>query len=1334
MCDDMEGFTIKSRIKNLLRSPSIKLGKNRCRVTDSLSSQVTLERVLGITASGNSSLTCDPWSGTVAYPAGCVVVLLNPSKTRQEHLISSSRKTITALSFSSDGKYLVTGECGYLPAVRVWDVEGRTQVAELQEHKYGVSCVTFSPDSKYIVSVGSQHDMSVNVWLWKRNSLVATNKVSSKVTAVAFSDDSSYFVTAGNRHVRFWYLESSLLNKFSSTVPLMGRSGLLGDLQNNFFCDVACGHGQKSESTFCVTSSGLLCEFNSRRILEKWVDLKTTSAASLSVTEDLIFCACANGTVRVFSPSDLNFVCTLPRPHHPGVAVSQTRKPGPQYPDSVAVTYDPVNRWLSCVYSDHSLYVWDTRDLQKVGKVYFALYHSAYIRDLQMFPTDTDDSKAVPGSSGLFLSCSADGTVRMWSLESVSSSSLLSNDLHKIIYTDDTLLDIEGTAVSSSEKSEGESRNSISTICVSPDARHLASGDRNGTLRVHELTCMKEILKADVHESEIRCLEYSKPHTGMNLLVTASRDVLIHVLDVDKGYSLIQTLDHHTSCVTAVHFTVSDGEVKLISCGSDKSLYFHTAHKTVRGTKFVQTHHVLLKTTSCDMTVDPNGRYTAVSCQDRSIRVFNISSGKQKRSYKGSDRDDGSLLNIPIEMDPSGVYVATSCSDKSISLFDFMTGECLASMFGHSDVISSLMFTDDCRHLISASGDSCIIVWRLSPELTMNMRERLCRLKRGHTVKNPPFRRLSGFTLNASPSTVSCYSEDEEDDEEYKGHQNSSQLLSEDSVKEETGASVEGSQCSAVKGSSAVCRLSEVPPRPRRRWSCRMGSLELMVKSMLELRQLDSLSKAQNRGRIERLGVEERGSTFSLQDWSKTHRVRPRSAWLAPASTPEPEGVVVYAEDWPSLSESSSELQASAAEGKPQDCRSSSSGFCSGESSPDQDHSEGNEKISVSFMCRSSTLLVPKTLNPDPTIRPQTTCSGNSSEDVGDVKPHERDPLMWSSPQRSHPYLSRVLQKSASVQNLPTDARKSLTPTRLRREVYSPLSKLKMEKTDSSHRFCPTTPPRPQSWESPNAKQISRARSYMSPTTSSIAKIARSVSVGDGLCSDVTSRETLPSTLPFSPLRERDPFPSRSTTVSCESEHLPSKAVKPRSCRRTIGSFAEWPSRSSPAHDSHYFHKDSPAAEDLHVGANVDHVSAGTIRPLSSAGDPETVNRNETFSRDDRPRAAVKAFSVTSDAPDVQASVSLEECRRAAAELCSSVQKTTRLYRTLISDSTESCVQQQQQQQVLWDALLRVGSELDSVRASGPVMVGEGKMTVALLEQYSQLLLQSVEKKLHQNM
>lgn len=54
----------------------------------------------------------------------------------------------------------------------------------------------------------------------------------------------------------------------------MGRSAILGDQRNNYFCDVACGKGEMVDSTYAITKSGLLCEFNSRRLLDKWVELR----------------------------------------------------------------------------------------------------------------------------------------------------------------------------------------------------------------------------------------------------------------------------------------------------------------------------------------------------------------------------------------------------------------------------------------------------------------------------------------------------------------------------------------------------------------------------------------------------------------------------------------------------------------------------------------------------------------------------------------------------------------------------------------------------------------------------------------------------------------------------------------------------------------------------------------------------------------------------------------------------------------------------------------------------------------------------------------------------
>ncbi|XP_074666214.1 WD repeat-containing protein 62-like [Strix aluco] len=211
---------------------------------------------------------------------------------------------------------------GHRPAVRVWEVEEGAQVSALQGHQHGVACVAFSPTARYLVSVGYPHDMAVNVWDWKKGSLVASNKVSCKVTAVSFSGD-SYFVTAGHHHVKFWFLDSSRELKINKTVPLEGRSGLLGQLHNNLFCGVACGRGLTSGSTFCVSSSGLLCQFNEKRVLEKWIFLKVGGsfptpppvpwvnptdmeltplrprvrlANCLCLGDGLIFCGCANGT------------------------------------------------------------------------------------------------------------------------------------------------------------------------------------------------------------------------------------------------------------------------------------------------------------------------------------------------------------------------------------------------------------------------------------------------------------------------------------------------------------------------------------------------------------------------------------------------------------------------------------------------------------------------------------------------------------------------------------------------------------------------------------------------------------------------------------------------------------------------------------------------------------------------------------------------------------------------------------------------------------------------------------------------------------------------------
>ena len=52
-----------------------------------------------------------------------------------------------------------------------------------------------------------------------------------------------------------------------------------------------------------------------------------------------------------------------------GLTISHmaSHPPSARYPDASAVTYDEQNFKVTVVYNDHSIYVWDVRDIKKVS-------------------------------------------------------------------------------------------------------------------------------------------------------------------------------------------------------------------------------------------------------------------------------------------------------------------------------------------------------------------------------------------------------------------------------------------------------------------------------------------------------------------------------------------------------------------------------------------------------------------------------------------------------------------------------------------------------------------------------------------------------------------------------------------------------------------------------------------------------------------------------------------------------------------------------------------------------------------------------------------------------
>jgi len=106
------------------------------------------------------AVVLSPDNQTVAAAAGNTIVMWEVLTGAELGRLNGHQRSVLALEFSPDGRFLVSGGLGGM--LRVWDVSACTPVGRFDAHARAVTCLSFSASGRHLVSGGL--DRLVRIW------------------------------------------------------------------------------------------------------------------------------------------------------------------------------------------------------------------------------------------------------------------------------------------------------------------------------------------------------------------------------------------------------------------------------------------------------------------------------------------------------------------------------------------------------------------------------------------------------------------------------------------------------------------------------------------------------------------------------------------------------------------------------------------------------------------------------------------------------------------------------------------------------------------------------------------------------------------------------------------------------------------------------------------------------------------------------------------------------------------------------------------------------------------------------------------------------------------
>lgn len=628
-------------------------------------------------------------------------------------------KAATCVSLSRDGRFLAVGETGYSPRVLIFTLkEGSSSdqpLVSINEHAFGVRAVAWSPDGKFLASLGDPNDGFLFIWKIDPRTgsarLFQQNRCTAQVNGMIWLG--STLVSFGTRHVKAWKVVDEAqrppsppkrsLTPQEAQKTLTGRNVLLGSLLEASF---TCAMPFDEAHALLCSDAGDICILDDSN-----GQIKLFHAAETGFP---VTCCTIRGSVALLGGKDGQFVTLDVKTLNIEAATTSAPKlaKGESGLSGFAVM-GVVQDQLVTIDSERSIEIWEADQLPNKSAQQSTPIRLAGQSDpvLGVQPLKMSDEMDLA-----FFTWSKSGKVLLWDLNGIVNHSF-------DIPVDDCHLG-----------NEVDPQNQLCVVRADASGRIFASGDRAGVFRIIDRSTGEQLLETKAHSSEITHVAFQS-NASRTIIATCGRDRTVQLFQrlTNGSFDLLQTLEFPAR---VTHLILSSDD-RVITCSMDRNIQVYelvTKQGEADSLAAIYSRSISLKASPVSMVLDSDCRSIFVSSLDRSICRFDIESGRQTNTFKCTDENGtenavvDSLHFGPSKRDEIPTLIGISNTDKSVRVYDSHNGAFMDREWGHTESINGVTLVDGgeaTRKVVSVGCDGTIMIWALDlrdPELRAGSR------------------------------------------------------------------------------------------------------------------------------------------------------------------------------------------------------------------------------------------------------------------------------------------------------------------------------------------------------------------------------------------------------------------------------------------------------------------------------------------------------------------------------------------------------------------------------------------------------------------------------------